>query len=62
LTPKIIECYIRRQGLVTFPIRLSPLVSSPREVTGALGGAGFFAGKTATGRWKTVVSSLEWLD
>jgi hypothetical protein len=60
LTLKIIGCYIRWQGLVTFPIRLSlTLVSSPREVAGALGGAGFFTGKFATRRSKTVVSSIE---
>jgi hypothetical protein len=38
------------------------LVSSPREVAGALGGAGFFTGMTATGRGKTVVSSHERMD
>jgi hypothetical protein len=43
LTLKIIECYIRLHELVTFPIWLSPtVVSSFREVAGALGGAGFF--------------------
>jgi hypothetical protein len=47
LTLKIIECYIEHQiGNVS---NLT-LVSSPREVTGALGGAGFFVQR------KTVVS------